>query len=111
MPFRMAICRLGTLRITPVGFTGSAEIAAVQVPPAVIRFAIVASLAETDLRNNGAKTFGPESKNVLYSIGTTVYRLSTRWQLVTLKLSMKRRRPKSLLVVVAAAGVPSEGAI
>jgi hypothetical protein len=59
----------------------------------------------------GAKTFGPESKNVLYSIGTTVYRLTTRWQLVTLKLSMKRRRPKSLFVVVAAAGAPSESAI
>jgi hypothetical protein len=31
--------------------------------------------------------------------------------LLTLELSMKRRRPKSLLVVVAAAGAPSEGAI
>jgi hypothetical protein len=31
--------------------------------------------------------------------------------LLSLKLSMKRRRPKSLLVVVAAAGVPSAGAI
>jgi hypothetical protein len=31
--------------------------------------------------------------------------------LLTLKLSMRRRRPTSLLVVVAAARVPSEGAI
>ena len=42
---------------------------------------------------------------------TTVYRSTRGWQLVTLKLSMKRRRPKSLLVVVAAARAPSEGAI
>jgi len=34
-----------------------------------------------------------------------------RKQLLTLKLSMKRRRPKSLLFVVAAARVPSVGAI
>jgi hypothetical protein len=48
---------------------------------------------------------------VLYSIRTTVYRLTMGWPLLTLKLSMKRRRPKSLLFVVAAARVPSVGAI
>jgi hypothetical protein len=52
-----------------------------------------------------------ETENVLYSMRTTVYRLAARWQLVILKLSMKRRRPKSLLVLVAAARVPSESAI
>jgi hypothetical protein len=45
------------------------------------------------------------------SIRTTVYRSATGWQLVTLKLSMKRRRPRSLLVVIAAARAPSGGAI
>jgi hypothetical protein len=49
--------------------------------------------------------------NVLYSIPATVYRLTTRWQVFALKLSMKRRLPKSRLAIVAAAGVPSEGAI
>jgi hypothetical protein len=62
-------------------------------------------------RDDGAATFWLETKNVLYSIRTTVYRSTRGWQLVTLKLSMKRRRPKSLLVVVAAARAPSEGAI
>ena len=37
--------------------------------------------------------------------------LTTGRQLLTFRLSMKRRRPKSLLAIVAAAGVPSEGAI
>lgn len=51
------------------------------------------------------------TENVLYSIRTTVYCLTREWQLSTLMLSMKRRLPKLLLVVVAAARVPSEGAI
>jgi hypothetical protein len=50
-------------------------------------------------------------EELLYSVRTTVYGLTTGGRSVTLKLSMKRRRPKSLLVVVATAGVPSEGAI
>jgi hypothetical protein len=57
------------------------------------------------------RTFWLEIKNALYSIRTTVYHSTIRWQLAILKLSMKRWRPKSLFVVVAAARVPSEGAI
>lgn len=51
------------------------------------------------------------TENVLYTIRTTVYGLVGEWRLSTLMLSMKRRLPKSRLVIVAAAGVPSEGAI
>jgi hypothetical protein len=51
------------------------------------------------------------TKNVLYTIRTTVYCPTKAWQLSTLMLSMKRRRPKSLPIFVAAARVPSEGAI
>lgn len=72
-------------------------------------------LASFDLLAQPGRALGRfdplNTKNVLYTPRTTVYCLNRAWQLSILMLSMKRRLPKLLLLVVAAARVPSEGAI
>jgi hypothetical protein len=47
----------------------------------------------------------------LYTVNLTIYVSTTGQQTLMLELPMKQRLPKSPLIVVAAARMPSEGAI